>query len=84
MGPLLLGRQFQIKLSLSTLHVPSAKFKLSVALHRDGAADLSKTSSVSSSRHITDKIFMVRLQNQNLLGVGGVAVFPSQSREQSY
>lgn len=84
MGPLIFGRQFQINLSLSIFHVPSAKFKLSVALHRDGAADLSKTSSVSSSLHITDKFFMARLQNQNLLGFGGVVLFASQSRGQSY
>ena len=77
MGPLI------VILSLSIFHVPSVKFKLWVALHRDGAIDLSKTTSVSSSLHITDKILMARLQIQNLLGAGGVVLFPSQSHGQS-
>lgn len=60
----------KVKFISSTLHVPSTKFKLSVAVHRDEAA-------VSSSLHITDKIFIAWLQNQNLLRSRWSCAFPA-------
>ena len=63
MGPLILGRQIQINLPLFTIQRPDLSFRLLYI-----AMALSKNSFY--------KFFMARLQNQNLLGVGGVVLFP--------
>lgn len=63
-------------LSLSTFHVPGAKFKSAVPLHRDSAADLRQDFFCIPKSASTNKNLMTRLWCWNLLGVGGV-VFSS-------